>query len=171
MANQETNSIQEIKNEELMIPRIFDAPRKNIWKAWTDPVHLMRWWGHKDFTSPVCRIDLRIGEKYLSCMKSKEGQEYWNTGRYEEIIPFERLVYTDSFEDEEGNVVPVSYHEMPEDDWPMKLAVTITFEDLGNKTRMTLGHVGLPEDKMKEMGGISWTQSFDKLAKVTTLSK
>jgi uncharacterized protein YndB with AHSA1/START domain len=69
--------------------------------------------------------------------------------------------------DEKGNVVPASYYEMPGDDWPMELAVTITFEDLGNKTRMTLRHVGLPKGKVKEMCGIGWNQSFDKLIEIT----
>lgn len=58
---------------ELVITRIFAAPRKLVWKAWTNPEHLMRWWGPKDFTSPACKIDLRVGGKYLFCMRSKEG--------------------------------------------------------------------------------------------------
>jgi uncharacterized protein YndB with AHSA1/START domain len=55
---------------------------------------------------------------------------------------------------------------MPGDDWPMELTMTITFEDLGNKTRMTLKHVGLPACQMKEMCGAGWNESFDKLAEI-----
>ena len=151
------------KND-LLITRIFDAPRKLVWKAWTDPEHLMRWWGPKDFTSPVCKTDLHVGGKYLYCMRSKEGRDFWSTGMYNEIVPFERIVCTDSFADEKGNAVPASHYGMPGDDWPMELYVTITFEDLGNKTKMTLKHVGLPAGQMKEMCGAGWNESFDKLA-------
>jgi uncharacterized protein YndB with AHSA1/START domain len=52
----------------------------------------MRWWGPKNFTLPACKIDFRIGGKYLACMRSKESQEFWSTGTYKEIVPLERLV-------------------------------------------------------------------------------
>ncbi len=155
-----TNSV----NEGLVITRIFDAQCKLVWEAWTDPEHLMRWWGPKDFTSPVCKIDLRVGGKYLSCMKSAEGQEYWSTGRYKEIVPLERIVCTDSFADENGNIVPASYYGMPGEDLPMEFTVIISLEDIGDKSKMTLTHIGFPAGEMKEMCGVGWNQSFDKLA-------
>jgi len=150
-------------DNKLIITRSFDAPLRSVWKAWTDPEHLMRWWGPKDFTSPFCKLDLHVGGKYLYCMRSKEGQEFWSTGTYKEIIPFERLVCTDSFADEKGNAVPASYYDMPGDDWPMELTVTIVFEYLSGKTKMTLTHVGIPAGQMKEMCSTGWNQSFDKL--------
>lgn len=76
----------------------------------------------------------------------------------------ERIVYTDSFADEKGNVVPASHYGMPGDDWPLELTVTITFEDLGGKTKMTLRHVGIPAGKMSELTDAGWNESFDKLA-------
>lgn len=152
-----------INKNELVITRVFDAPRKLVWKAWSDPVHLMRWWGPKNFTCPACKIDFRIGGKYHSCMKSAEGQEYWSTGIYKEIIPLERIVCTDSFADEKGNVVPASYYGMAGDDWPLEFTVRLTFEDLGKKTKMTLTHTGFPVGDMKEMAGTGWNESFDKL--------
>jgi uncharacterized protein YndB with AHSA1/START domain len=151
---------------ELVITRIFDAPRKLVWKAWTSPEHLMRWWGPKDFTSPVCKMDFRIGGKYLYCMRSGEGQDFWSTGTYKEIIPLERIVCTDSFADEKGNIVPASHYELPGDDWPLELTVTIQFEALGDRTKMTLTHVGIPVGQMKEMTGVGWNESFDKLAEI-----
>jgi len=151
---------------ELVITRIFDAPRKLVWKAWTSPEHLMRWWGPKDFTSPVCKMDFRIGGKYLYCMRSGEGQDFWSTGTYKEIIHLERIVCTDSFADEKGNIVPASHYELPGDDWPLELTVTIQFEALGDRTKMTLTHVGIPVGQMKEMTGVGWNESFDKLAEI-----
>lgn len=148
---------------ELVITRIFDAPREKVWKAWTDPEHLVRWWGPQVFTSPVCKVDLRVGGKYLFCMRSPDGQDFWSTGEYREIVPMERLVCTDSFADPEGNVVSASYYGM-DPDFPRELLVTITFEDLGDKTRLTLKHSGMPAGDVGENAEIGWNQSLDKLA-------
>ena len=75
---------------ELLITRVFDAPREFVWKAWTDPERFMRWWGPKNFTSPVSKIELRVGGTYLKCMRSPEGRDFWSTGVYREIVPMER---------------------------------------------------------------------------------
>lgn len=149
---------------ELVITRMFDAPRELVWRAWTECQLLKRWWGPKNFAGAHCKIDLRVGGKYLFCMRSPEGQDYWSTGVYREIVPVERLVCTDSFADEEGNVVPASHYGMT-GEWPLELQVTITFEEAGaGKTKMTLRHEGLPAGEMAEMTGAGWNESFDKLA-------
>ena len=64
----------------------------------------MQWWGPKDFTAPVSKMDLRVGGKYLNCMRSPEGKDYWSTGTYREIVPMERLVSTFEFEGTPGHV-------------------------------------------------------------------
>lgn len=151
------------KKADLVIIRTFDAPRELVWKAWTEPQSFMRWWGPKDFTTPVSKIDLREGGKYLNCMRSPEGQEYWSTGVYRDIVPMERIVCTDSFADGKGNIVPASYYGML-GDWPKELLVTVTFEEIDGKTKMTLRHAGIPKGKMSEDTETGWNQSFDKLA-------
>ena len=98
---------------EIKITRIFDVPRELFWKVWSEPEHFKRWWRLKTFTCPVCEMDFRIGGKYLNCMRSPDGKEYWTTGVYREIVPLEKIVYTDSFADEKGNEVPASYYGMP----------------------------------------------------------
>jgi uncharacterized protein YndB with AHSA1/START domain len=155
-----------IKNKsknELTITRIFDAPREKVWKAWTTPAGVKKWWGPKYFTSPVSKIDLRKGGKYLSCMRGPDGKDYWSTGVYKEIVPPERLVVTDSFADEKGKVVPASHYGMA-GEWPRELLVTVTFEDVGGKTKMVLLHEGIPAGMMREMTETGWSESFDKLA-------
>jgi uncharacterized protein YndB with AHSA1/START domain len=149
--------------QELVITRVFDAPREIVWKAFTDPEHLVRWWGPKNYTSPACKIDLRVGGKYLFCMRSPEGQEYWSTGVYREIVPPERIVCTDSFADQDGNVVPPSHYGF-NDDFPRELVMTVIFEEQDGKTKMTLRHAGMPAGDMSEMAGAGWNESFDKLA-------
>jgi uncharacterized protein YndB with AHSA1/START domain len=161
--NATSNAATDAREGEVVITRIFDAPRELVWKAWTEPEHLRRWWGPKNFTSPACQIDLRVGGKYLYCMRSPEGQDFWSTGVYREIVPFEKLVCTDSFADENGNVVPATHYGMGAD-FPLEMEVTVTFEEQEGKTRMTLRHVGLPAGQMREMTGAGWNESFDKLA-------
>jgi uncharacterized protein YndB with AHSA1/START domain len=151
------------KRRALVIERVFDAPRELVWKAWTDPEMFKRWWGPKDFTVPHCTIDLRVGGKYLYCMRGPDGQDTWATGVYREIVPPERLVKTDSFADAQGNVVPATHYGMGAD-FPLEMQVTVTFEEYqGNKTKMTLRHVGLPVGEMSEQTGAGWNESFDKL--------
>ena len=152
-----------MKEQELVITRIFDAPREHVWRAWTEPERLMRWWGPKGFTSPACRNDLRVGGKYLYCMRSPEGQDFWSTGMYREIARPSLLVCTDSFADEEGNVVPATHYGMSPD-FPLELQVAVTLAEDGGKTRMTLRHVGIPAGEMSEMCEAGWNESFDKLA-------
>jgi uncharacterized protein YndB with AHSA1/START domain len=145
-----------------VITRLFDAPRELVWRAWTEPEHFKRWWGPKIFTSPSCEMDLRVGGKYLWCMQWPDGRRNYTTGTFLEIVPLERLVYVDCFADENGNVVPASHYGLPE--MPLEMRVTVTFEDEGGKTKMTLRHEGLPAGDMSEMAGQGWNESFDKLA-------
>jgi uncharacterized protein YndB with AHSA1/START domain len=158
-----TEPNQEGERTELTLTRVFDAPRERVWQAWTDPEQAMRWWGPTGFTAPVCRIDLRVGGAYLFCMRSPEGQDFWSTGVYREIVPFERLVCTDSFADENGNVVPASHYGM-EGYFPLELQVTVTLTEQGGKTTMTLRHAGFPEGAIREQAAAGWNGSFDKLA-------
>jgi uncharacterized protein YndB with AHSA1/START domain len=158
-----TEMNQNVGERELVITRIFDAPRELVWKAWTDPERVKRWWGPKDFTSPVSKIDLRVGGSYLNCMRSPEGEDYWSAGVYREIVEPERIVYTDSFSDAEGNLVPASHYGMS-GDWPLELLVTVTFEEYEGKTRLTLRHVGIPAGENRDMAKAGWNESFDKLA-------
>jgi uncharacterized protein YndB with AHSA1/START domain len=150
---------------ELVIKREFNAPREEVWMAWTNPEIAKRWWGPKGFTAPVSKIDLRVGGTYLTCMRSPEGKDFWSTGVYREIVPLEKVVCTDSFADEKGNVVPASHYGMS-GDFPLELQITVTFEDVGRRTGLTLRHAGIPEGKMREMTAAGWNESFDKLAEI-----
>lgn len=153
-----------MKNKDaLTIVRVFDAPREKVWKAWTDPEELKKWWGPKHFTSPFSKIDLRAGGKYLHCMRGPDGKDYWSTGVYREIVPMERLVATDSFADEKGDVVPASHYGMA-GDFPLELIVTVTFEKTGARTKMIVRHEGLPAGLVRELTETGWNESFDKLA-------
>jgi uncharacterized protein YndB with AHSA1/START domain len=160
MANSPTGQAAE---RELIITRVFDAPRELVWKAWTEPERLRRWWGPKGYTTPVCLVDLRVGGKYLICMRSPDGQDTYLTGVYLKIDPPNEIAYTDSFADEQGNVVSAAHYGMSAD-FPLELHVTVTFEDQGGKTKMTLRHAGFPAGEVSDQAGAGWNESFDKLA-------
>ena len=147
--------------KDIIIDRVFNLPVSKLWQAWTEPESLKKWWAPKDYTCPYCSIDLKVGGKYLNCMCSAKGEEIWSTGFYQQIIPEKKLVYTDSFSDDKGNVIPASDLNMP-GDWPMECQVTVTFEETGGKTAMHLQHVGIPA-AMHDDCINGWNQCFDKI--------
>jgi len=145
----------------VVIERTFDAAVDLIWQMWTDPEHFKKWYGPKGFTVPVAEMDVRVGGKRLICMASPDGSmKMWTTGEYTEIVPNERLVYTESPADENGNVVSPSAMGMP-DGYPTTTEVTVLLEDLGGRTKMVMTHAGVPADSG---AGGGWEQAFDKLA-------
>lgn len=151
----------------LVITRIFDAPREVVWKAWTDPETFKKWWGPKDFTAPVSRMDLRVGGETFSCMRSPDGQDFCGKGEYLEIVEPERLVMTDSFADKEGNKVSATEYGLSEG-FPIELLIKVTFEEQEGKTKLTLKHsdvTNLSETELSDMHQ-GWNESLDKLAEL-----
>lgn len=147
----------------LVIDRVFNAPRELVFKAWTEPERMMQWWGPKGFTCPVCRIDLRPGGHYLSCMRSPEGKDYWSTGVYREIIEPERITCTDCFADENGNVVSPQEYGMSAD-WPREATIMALFLEEDGETKLMLRHWPMPAGKERDMCNQGWNESLDKLA-------
>jgi len=134
----------------IFITQIFNSPLSDVWKAWTEPESVMKWWGPENFTAPVVKIDFKEGGSYLNCMRSPEGEDFWSTGVYKEIVPLKRIVSTDSFADSNGNVVAASYYGMS-GDWPLELNVIVTFEEDNGKTKLTFEQKGVPENKVEEL--------------------
>lgn len=154
-----------VQAKDQVIERIFDAPRELVWRAWTDPEWFVRWWGPGPFTSPTVQMDLRPGGRFVWVMRDPDGKDYYTVGEYREIVPPERLVYTDSFGDAEGNVVSAAVYGLG-DDFPEMTVVTVTFEDLGGRTRMRLVSDKAISDDMWQMASAGWYSSLDKLAAV-----
>jgi uncharacterized protein YndB with AHSA1/START domain len=147
----------------VVIERTFDAPADLIWQMWTDPEHFKNWYGPQGFTVPVAKMDVRVGGKRLVCMEMQTpdgSMKMWTTGEYTEIFPIERLAYTESASDENGNVVSPSAMGMPEG-YPATTEVTVILEELGGRTKMVMTHAGVPASSG---AGGGWNQAFDKLA-------
>ncbi len=146
---------------ELTLTRVFDAPRELVWRAWTDPRHFAKWWGPKGFTAPECRLDVRPGGKIEAVMSGPPPFEHHPMGgEFVEVKSPERLVFiTRAFPDESGN-------------WALEGTNTVTFEDVGGKTRLTL-HAVITKAGAAQAPAISgmetgWSQSLDKLAALLT---
>jgi uncharacterized protein YndB with AHSA1/START domain len=160
------NTVNE--KERMVITRIFDAPRALVWKAWTDPQYVMQWWAPKGFTAPFCKIDFRVGGKFLYCMRTPDGQEGWNGGEYHEIVPHEKIVYSLYFADAKGNKVDAAQYGI-EDEAIEDARDVVIFEDFGNgQTKLTfLGNE--PMESAKNSGQLEgWNEQLDKLAAVLT---
>jgi len=149
------------KQKTVSIKRTFDLPVSTMWKAWSEPESFKKWWGPNDYTCPDCTIDFKVGGKNLASMQGRDGKKIWSTNTYREIIPMKKIVYVDNFADEKGNSVPASYYNMP-GDWSKEMVVTVAFEDVNGKTKMSLEHTNLPEE-MHDDCVTGWQQSFDKL--------
>lgn len=152
---------------EFKIERKFDAPRQIVWNAWTTPELVMQWWGPNYFTSPSCKIDLRVGGHFLFCMRGPDGTDYWNGGVYKEILPIEKIVSSIWFSNKNGELIePASFGFDPE--FPREQTQSVTFEDLGEKTKLTIDYVVESEEVLEIMDRVQmrqgWETSLDKFA-------
>lgn len=143
----------------IVITRVFNAPRDLVFKAWTDPKHVAQWWGPKGFTTRVTELDLRPGGKWRYVMIDPDGTEYPVKGVFREIVPLERIVTSDEFDQ--------GFEKVVNAELPKGIVMTAVFEDLAGKTKLTLQimHESV-EDRRKheEMGVIAgWNSSFDCL--------
>jgi uncharacterized protein YndB with AHSA1/START domain len=118
------NSFQLADDPPAMIgTRVLDAPRDLVFAVWTDPKHLAQWWGPDGFTTTTSAFDLRVGGVWRFVMHGPDGSDYENRVTFDEIVKPERLVY---------------HHGGGDDVEPVQFRTTVTFEDLGGKTRVTL---------------------------------
>src|SRR3712207_7938876 len=111
----------------MMVTRVFDAPVEQVWHAWTDPEHVMRWWGPTGLTAPAARMDVHEGATSLVCMRSPEGQDLYNTWTYRRIVPQRRIEFVQRFSDENGNAIDNATMGLPPG-IPREVPHLVTFE-------------------------------------------
>lgn len=146
----------------VVIERSFDAPVDVIWQMWTDPEHFKKWYGPDGATIPVATMDVRVGGSRLLGMEIRTPNgvmQLWFAGEYREVVENERLVYTESMSDENGNE-PSRSGEGPPDGHAGITEVLVELEDLGGRTRMVMTHAGVPSDSP---GAVGWSMALDKL--------
>ena len=147
----------------VVIERTFDAPVNLVWQMWTVPEHFQAWYGPDGASIPIAKMDVRVGGRRLVCMEMPSPQgamQMWFTGEYREVVENERLVYTESMSDENGNVASASDMGMPEGH-PTTTEVRVELEAVDGRTKMVMTHAGIPADSP---GAAGWAMAFDKLA-------
>jgi uncharacterized protein YndB with AHSA1/START domain len=155
-----------VHKEDLVVNRIIDAPLELVWKAWTDPEYVKRWWGPKYYTSPTCKIDLRVGGKYIFSMRAPQdqgSQDSYSSGIYQEIVPLKRLEFTMSLSDKDGNRIDPVLVGMPPD-FPREMRTQVVFKDKGEMTELTITEYDWPVSQMMVYSYAGMHQSLDKLA-------
>lgn len=130
-----------------IITRQFDAPRNIVFKVWTEAEHLKHWWGPKGFDIEVKKLDFRPGGIFHYCMKAASGQTMWGRFKYQEIVSPEKIVFVNSFSDEEGNIKPAPFGDIK---FPLEVLNIFTFTEQDGKSILTLraGPVNATEEEM-----------------------
>jgi uncharacterized protein YndB with AHSA1/START domain len=143
-------------DRDLVLSRLIDAPSDKVYRAWTEPELLKRWFAPLPFTTPVVELDVRPGGASLVVMRGPDGTEFPNRGVYLEIVRNRRLVFTDAY---------VQAWEPSQNPF---MTVILTFEDEGGKTRYTarVRHWTVADRETHERMGFhrGWGQCADQLA-------
>jgi len=142
---------------EVTLVRTFDAPRELVWRAWTEPKMLARWWGPRGFSNPVCEADVRVGGKLLIHMQAPDGTVYPMTGTFDEVAEPECLVFRSMALDQNGAGL-------------LETLTTVTFSDTGGRTKVIVHASGAPLQPIgaEMLRGMNdgWSQSFERLAQL-----
>ena len=149
----------EAKDREIVLTRVFDAPRELVWQAWTDPQHVVHWWGPRGFTTTIEKMDVRPDGVWKHVMHGPDGTDYPNSSVFKEVVKPERIVYSHGGGKKGG---PGAH-----------FVATWTFEALGDKTRVTIQMVfASPADRdlvVKEYGAIEGgKQTLERFAEYLT---
>ncbi|MBS0531632.1 MAG: SRPBCC domain-containing protein [Proteobacteria bacterium] len=135
----------------LVIVRVFDAPVNLVWQAWTQDEHLRKWSAPRGYAMVSSEGDLRAGGTWRACMRAPDGSELWLGGVYRELVENRLLVMTHYWDEENGRPGP-------------ETLVTVRFEDLGGRTRMTFEQAGFDSVPSRDGHAEGWNECFDILA-------
>ena len=153
MKNTGTLKVTTPTDREIVLTRVFDAPRAMVFEAFTKPELLKRWFGPRGWSMPVCEVDLRVGGGFRFVLRGPDGKDMGMRGVYREIVPPERSVHMESF-----------------DDYPGESQVTAVFVEQGGKTTLT-ATVLYPSREVRDIvikSGMEHgaAESYDKLAEI-----
>lgn len=147
----------ETGDRDLVMSRVFDAPRDVVFRAFATAEALAQWWGPRGWTLSANNLDFRPGGTWHYCMRGPDGEESWGLSTYSEIVQGERIVHTDAFSNAEGTVA----EGMPQ------MQITIEFTDEDGRTRVTSRTEFPSRDGLKQvldMGVVQGaTETWDRL--------
>lgn len=146
--------VREPEDRVLVITRLLEAPRALVFKVWSQPEHLVRWWGPTGFTLPDCTVEFHPGGDFHCLMRSPEGTEHRMHGVYREIVEPEKISFTWCWVDEEdhpghGTLVTVLLEEAGAD---------------GAQTKLTLHHAVFESESARDSHNKGWSETMDRLA-------
>ena len=144
------NTVTKPVADELVLTRDIAAPRERVFAAWTDIRQASRWWAPHDVTPLTCEMDVRPGGAWRRRMRARDGTVVTKWGVYREVAAPERLVFT--YRTESAGVIDA------------ETLVTVTFADLGDRTRLTLRHTAFESDAARRNHQGGWTSSLERLA-------
>jgi len=137
---------------ELIMHRIFDAPRPLVWKVWTDPIHLRQWWGPFGPEHTKCEINFRVGGSFLVMLTAPDGQTVPAAGEFLEIVEPERIVY-------EGDAnAPTACGA----GLPPRARVTVLFEEMAKRTRLTINTMFPDAGALEAANAAGYSASWNK---------
>ncbi|MET1031040.1 SRPBCC family protein [Domibacillus tundrae] len=162
------NTTMNVNENELVIKRIFDAPRELVFKAWTEPEHLNHWWAPQGFTMNSSKLDLVPDGVFHYSQRTPDGQVMWGKFVYREIVVPEKLVFINSFSDEEGNTTRAPFSPT----WPLEILNILTLSEHHGKTTLLIqgGPLSASEEESKTFEAAregvqqGFAETFDRLA-------
>lgn len=142
----------EAAGHELTIRRVFDAPQDLVLQMWADPRNLGAWWGPRGFVAVAVDMDVAPGGSWRTCIRPQDDDatEYWCSGRYQEVSPPDRLVFTFAWEQPPGT----RGHET---------VVTVTFAAVGDRTEMVFHQTPFETTEDRDEHESGWAEAFDDL--------
>ena len=137
---------------ELVIERVFQAPRQLVWDAWIDPAQMVKWMGPREYPAVHLEGDVKVGGKWRGCLKSTgSGEDLWQGGEYKKIVEPEKLVFTFFWYGDDGKPENV-------------MLIDLTFTELAaDKTKMTLRQTGFRSVEQRDNHHGGWSSTFDRL--------
>jgi len=153
-----------VRKRHLVVTRLFNAPVESVWKCWSDPNLIMRWWGPDLFTSPSCKVDFREGGTSVVCMRSPQGQDFYSIWKYVKIVPLQHLEFTQNMSDESGHLLDPAKLGLPPE-FPRDTRTVIVFKAKGGKTEMTMTEYNMPapDTEMGKFAELGLNQTLDKM--------
>jgi uncharacterized protein YndB with AHSA1/START domain len=136
----------------LEIKRFINAPPARVYKAWTDPAELQRWFGPEDVRTIKIDADVRVGGKYRWDLQKQDGEEWSCLGEYRELVPGKKIVFTWKWDDDENWAEHNS-------------VVTVELSDRGGGTEVRLVHEKLPSEESRDRHNEGWNSVLDRLEK------
>lgn len=135
VASSHTLTVTTPWDREIVMTRVFDAPRELVFEALSKPEHMKEWWGPRGFTMPVCEMDFRPGGAYRFVQNGPDGAEYAFRGEFREIVPPERISWTFEFEGMPGQV-SVDTMTLTEEDGKTTITSTSVFDSVEQRDGM-----------------------------------